>query len=281
MTRKRKRAQRANSLEFLLHFCIVESTARFLNFRDCANVDQLSRNYHSKLWLNVLRCSSRSWVEIIPVLKNSQVWLYKFAGELRHQTLQLSPLNEHIWINISARITKLHSLRGFYIDYPIVTPLYLHKLFVWKCTSLIQLRNLNILEVGYACNSMQSLPATVSKLKLYYPDQKWLESCPIMPHVTTVNYHYRYYLQLSLASFLSKFPAMETLKLVYPDDHVCNLELLRTCQSLRKLSIHYVDDLDLSDLKDVALLELDVSNCPKVLDFSHVRHIPIVHKYQQ
>jgi hypothetical protein len=283
LTRKRKRATR---LEFLSKFCILESATRFLEFRDCAQVDLLSRHYHSKLWLNVLKCSSRSCNADIRVDENSEAWLTKYATELKYQALQLNrrESGERAWNNVSTHITRLRILRGSYIDYPIIAPMHLGKLTLWSCTRSVQLRDLNTLEIGFQFDpdSMRSLPASVSKLKLYYPERNWIALLSVFPHVTTLNYASPCYREALLTSLLSKFPALETLKLECRHHQVCNLEALGTFTSLRKLTVCYTNDLDLSGLKGcVGLEELDLSKCPKVLDFSHVRHVPIVHKYQQ
>ncbi len=65
-------------------FCpILESAARFLCFRDCGHLAEVSKEYNLHCWVHVLNSSQR-FSSIIYVNYRNLGWIREFAQHLRH-----------------------------------------------------------------------------------------------------------------------------------------------------------------------------------------------------
>jgi hypothetical protein len=95
---------------------ICESVARFLNNKDCASVDKLNIEYHTKTWMIVLNCIARvnQWIS---VEDKSWLWIYKYRQHLRYQKLTLS--------NNLRFFTLSNSLRFFALEIPKLDSLHI------------------------------------------------------------------------------------------------------------------------------------------------------------
>jgi hypothetical protein len=120
---------------------------------------------------------------------------------------------------------------------------------------------------------INSLPFTVTNLIFIGCTNYDFTGCPVCPYITTLVWSQQ---SGSLDFIPLKFPALVTLRITAP---VANLESLRGCSHLRFLSVTSDNLIDLGPLASIrGLQKLNVSKCPKVVDFSSVRHVPIIHK---
>jgi hypothetical protein len=274
-------------------FGILHAATQFLEFRDCAKVDQLDKLFHVKLWLHVLNCATRQPRETINVNEQSALWLERFSDYLRNQSLILN-----LWSNKAAAnyhkifaaltIPQLYSLRVIdsslrVIDSKrvITLPRKLHTLTVTHLAGTFNYGNVKqvILKGMVAPDSLRTLSNTVSKMTFYFPSLPF-STWPVLPNVTCLKLCF-WRNQLDIDNIQAIFPALLKLFLFNRNNRIAiSLEALRNARLL-KLKIICDMLVDLEPLCSVALQELDVSDCPRIVDFSSVRHVPIVRKHQK
>ncbi len=269
-------------------FGILQAASQFLNFRDCAKVDQLNKLFHAKLWLHVLNSAARPRYAIISVNEHSGLWLEKFSSYLRNQSLILDlwgakkDVNYTIFTNLT--IPQLHSLRVFASDHrPITLPPKVHEIITTSFHDSITFGDVKdlVLTGPISSNLLRGVPTTVRKLTLYFPDLP-CSTWPMLPNVTSLKLCCgRRRQHTRIDDLVPAFPSLVKLRLVQTENGTpFNLEPLRNARLL-KLKIMCDMLVDLEPLCCVPLEELDVSDCPRVVDFSSVRHVPIIRKHCQ
>ena len=81
---------------------ILESISIFLGLKDCGSVARLSKEYHLKTWIYILKSKNRDIREPIKINFKSVIWLEKYKKSLKNQHLSLSMVEYH-WSNKNKR----------------------------------------------------------------------------------------------------------------------------------------------------------------------------------
>jgi hypothetical protein len=270
-TRKRAREQagRDQVHNTYYHFDpIMESIAQFLEFQDCGAASRLNRAFANKLWVYVLRLSSRN-ISLNPVIHFNpftEFWIRKYALELKNQQVEVG------WHHSSffqIDIPCLFSLRIINCSSQIRLPANLTDLRIldtrgWY-TGIPHMQGVRCLEIGYAfwSDDLDTLPRSLEMLNLvtgYFsfndipmlPNLKslWLRSCQMIKDVHQLR---------------ANCPMLENLFLVKSSiADIANLQVSR---------LVLFDDalVDISLLSNIQVQVLDLSHCPKVADFFQSR----------
>jgi hypothetical protein len=280
LTRKRLRDENQRNLvktEYYSFDPIMEAVARFLGFQDCGNVAKMNREFAHKLWVYVLRSSSRV-SEIICFHSSSYVWISKYSKELKNIKLHVG--SHHASFS-SLEIPQLYSLQLMCCRVPIRLPPkiidltmldalgYLATLSSFPCVT-----SLNIGDIGsMGFHYLKNLPSSLEILSL------WLSifSCrdlPFLPRLESLLIRQCGFFE-DIAELRTKCPNLVHLEL-------CNVSL----NGLQGLDVHKLvlldtELVDISDLAHIRVDVLDLSRCPNVVDFSSVKHISRVIKAKQ
>jgi hypothetical protein len=225
----------------------------------------------------------------INVRPESVRWITKYSKSLQNQTLILgSYFSEEINF-ASFGITRLHELVVFGHNYLPELRCEPRKLRLAFCKleelkqSTILLPSIDIFEAQMVItttqtnNLLKSLPPSLTSLEL-----SWISlacsDCPRFPNVVELRLMYpNDNCRRSLEKIQEKFPMLRKLYFQeYGCDQPVSLEPLESSE-LQLLVIASNNLTDLTPLAEIATLrELDVRGCPKIVDFSLVRHVPIV-----
>src|SRR5215204_4809265 len=113
LTRKRQKeinclkTQKISNLAYTFH-PIFESICRFLDFQDVASGACVNSDFFGKLWLYVLRSSTRDSELNTHIFINheSASWIAKFSQELKYQRFDLSYTEK----NVEQKRNKINNL---------------------------------------------------------------------------------------------------------------------------------------------------------------------------
>jgi hypothetical protein len=120
------------------------------------------------------------------------------------------------------------------------------------------------------------LPASLQHLRILSHGID-CNTCPVFPNVTELYLFVGHSLG-DVNGIQDKFPSLRELFLSANDYcGVSRLEGLRGVK-LTKLTIQSKKLKDLGPLQNATIQELDVTRCPNIVDFSHVRHVPLLKK---
>jgi hypothetical protein len=282
---KRPREQVAS-----LHFDpIVHAVSEFLLFQDCAAVASASKLFYSRVWVHLLTSCSR------PLTLNNRIdvgpetvgWITKYSNSLQNQTVRLGTYFAIDFVSLG--ITRLHELIAINGNSLPELPYALRKLRLVFCdlddlkTSTIPLPNIECflaqltITQTETSNLLHSLPSSLRCLKLFWISLDFSD-CPLFPHV--IELHLLYpddACRRPLSGIQDKFPLLQKLHFrEYECDQPVSLEPLAEA----KLEYLVIVSNNLTDLTPLAriptLRELDIRGCRNIVDFSPVRHVPII-----
>jgi hypothetical protein len=266
---------------------IMESVVQFLEFRDCAQVSMLDKEFDSRMWLHVLRSWTRdvnSWVKI-KVCAKSMPWIVRYAAELKY-------------INLIIRETPQVD-----IDFEGLGVTEVASLSIWWCTIRnlqlpSQLRHLDLSDTIWRAgvriphtltrfqicnrtinvsitNILGSLPRGTLE-RLYILDCKFhLASSPMFPHVKKVCW--RTDNKNALQGIQTKFPSLRRLDIEH--DTIDLMPLIGS--QITKLRIASINLCDLTPLRNIPITRLDVRDCPSIVNFDAVRHVSTLIKFDK
>jgi hypothetical protein len=257
---------------------IVASAVSFLLLVDCARVAEINRDYHAKFWNNLLRNPRRKLHTTIPITLDSRIWLRKYASVLQYQTLTWK-LPEAVMESISAEdpISPIPCL-----------DLSTAKLVMFNGVTAVPdgIKSISL------CDTIlgKRLPDHVKRVRC---NNNWSDACHFMPNALE-----RLTIKMTKLEFggFPHLPHLTKLSLHRPEHEkvrlsgIVSLIVLRKCPALQllvgavdlsslivhKLVLRIHDLVDISVLKNITCQELDLSGCPKIVNFSAVAHIPLV-----
>jgi hypothetical protein len=281
LTRKRQKLleiQEKLNLETFQSFQfdpILESIAQFFNLTDCARVANLNHSYHSKTWFYVLHSSSRSKKlnSIIPLDSNSVTWMTKYRMHLQYQKIEAVTFPFDL-----STIPKCHSLsvyRSTTFNFPSQAKHLICTSCYEKFPHIANLQSVSIRHYCYACE-LTVFPATITKLKLHSFFLLNGHKLPFLPNLETFQCNIPHFENMEIME--QKFPNLTTLHLVY-DYTIIDLEQFAYFRY--RLIIESKSLMITNKFTTFKCQELDLSQCPNILDYSGVAHISIVKRCKQ
>jgi hypothetical protein len=249
---------------------LLESISIFLNFKDCANVDQLNHMYHCKAWNYVLRNYGRKIYQVIRVDHTSINWINTYKLFLSHQhllilinvyDLSIIPKVKHLSIVRSAKILRI----------PVqVTHISLLS-FNGTIQKIIGLESLGFYKFDEQEWNMLALHSqTVKNLNINYCTLQF-ELFPVCSNLETLSCYMCTLIDVDC--LFQRCTKLTTLKIVYPQSDITQLKNFPFKLILRLDSL-----LNTKCFIDFKCQELDLSLYPNIQDYSGVAHIPIVIK---
>jgi hypothetical protein len=277
LTRKRQRdteiQDRFNSLtsrqSYQFH-PILESVTKFLKFKDCSKISKLNTMYHVKTWIYVLKSKNRYKDEPIIVDDKSCLWLRKYANSLESQHLEFLRL-----IKDFPNIPKVDTV-SIISQYNGHIPECNH-LFLSHSGEFPNLSNLETLTMTSSCREESVFFEFLDKSKdsLKELHIHWgIHGLPMLPNLEVL--YYKNIGSPKLNNLSKLCPNLKQLHIKYYREKTCKSLVGLNIQKLTLESFHLHN---IEDLKYLKLLELDVSKCPYITDFSPIAHIPNVHTH--
>jgi hypothetical protein len=280
LTRKRQRdteiQDRFNSLtsrQSNQFHPILESVTKFLKLKDCSNVSRLNPLYHVKTWIYVLKSKNRNIDEPISVDDTSCLWLKKYANSLENQHLKFLKI-VHDVPNIP-KVRMISIISQYSGEFPECKHLFLS-----HSGEFPNLSNLETLTMNNSCREesvfFEFLDKSKDSLKELYIH--WgIHGLPMLPNLKVLYYKNIYGENYLFQNLYKLCPNLKELSIKHYQGKTC--KSLMGLISVQILILESYTLHNIEDLKYLNLVELDVSKCPHIVDFSPVSHIPIVHTH--
>jgi hypothetical protein len=279
LTRKRKQIEDLQD-RFLIstqpaHFdVILESVTRFLKFKDCAHVSIANRVYHCKTWKYVLSCREHSKNKIIKINQYSIPWIIKYRLFMTHQTLKMNKKN-NFDLSTIPRINTLWILDVNVIigSLPLQVKNYIFSKVIATIPNMIP-NMIGTTKVEMYKSFITSHSTSVKHLDVIAE----IVDCKLLPFFTNLK-------KLEIRCNFLRYPSLifiqyrnlKTLQISCND-----VNFITAIQSFKHtLVIISTSLMNIASFSGLQCNELDLSQCPNIIDYSAVAHIPIVRKRNQ
>jgi Leucine-rich repeat (LRR) protein len=250
---------------------ILESVSQFLYNRDCANVSKLSHSYHSKTWLYILKSPNRAKInDIIDLNDYSWYWILKYRLHLKHQSIQFL---YRVKFDLSI-IPQLYSLNVYepMDKFPgQVKHLTLSGLTdINTFPNIIGVETLFVPHYDSHSGLLKTCPQTITSIKI---QSAWWFNCqdlPNLPNLETLFLRVDY--MKNVQTIQEKFPNLKILHII--SNSLVGIEELENFRGKLVVGSRFWQSTQV--FANFKTQDLDLSQCPNILDFSGVAHIPIV-----
>ena len=255
---------------------ILESVSQFFPLQYCARIARLSHAYHSKTWVYILNSSHRVSLlnHTINLDHKSLTWISKYRMHLKHQKMQVA---SKIKFDLSI-IPQLDSLNVYE---PIVNfPGQVKHLTLSGSTEINTFPNITGVETFFVphydshCTLLKTCPQTITNIKIQC---EWWFNCFDLPNLKNLETLFlRVDSMKNVHTIQEKFPNLTNLHII--SDNLQGIEELENFRGKLIIESSFIRNTYI--FANFKTRDLDVSQCPNILDFSGVAHIPIVKRYE-
>jgi hypothetical protein len=269
LTRKRLREGNHKKMSIGFH-PIMESVTRFLHFKDCAQVTTMNQFFHQKMWLYLLRSTNRelNLNSIIIYNVDSSTWIRKYASELKYQSIHVS--SKHVDF-FSINIPQICDLFIMYCNYSTIRlPTKIQSLGIFgDIPNKIRNVKLNKFTMGnFSPIAVQTIPEDVKDLHIY-AKYIWFQVIPSLPNVTRLNVYNCNEVQ-GIEKLMIQCPKLETIMSYSFERPTIGFEEVNVSQ----LILDYPNVTTMYDIHYPNVKTLDLSRCPKLLNYSNFKNVP-------
>ena len=253
---------------------ILESVAQFFGLRDCANVSNLNHSYHSKTWMYILNSSHRLSLlnDTIILDHKSLTWISKYRLHLKHQKIHVLHVSNKVNFDLSVipqllSLTVYTQISHFPIRVKELTLSAFPNLATFPVTGVETL----FLPHYYDFFALKTCPQTIKHLKI---QTIWHFNCQDLPNLPNLETLFlRVQSMQNVEVIREKFPNLAILHII-SNNALSNYKELGLFQG--KLIIESQILQATQVFENFQCRELDLSQCPRIQDYSSIAHIPIV-----